>query len=401
MLYEKIAEALEVQFEETVTNRRYLHQHPELSFQEINTKRFIKDKLVSYGYTAIAEEIGGGGILATLDSGKPGPVIGFRADFDGLAVQEETELSFQSTQAGVMHACGHDAHTAGLLSIARAVLPLREELVGKLVFIFQHAEEVPPGGAKGIVESGLLDDLDAVYGWHVQGDDPYNGKIYIHKGYAMAATDAFTIEIQGKGGHGASPHTSIDPAVIGAYLIQQLQTLVSRRKDPIDPAVLTIATFKAGEGAHNVISDQAIISGTVRTLDPEVQDMIEQGITDMTENVCKAHQATGKVKYERGYPSVYNYPDETTLVEQLFKEKFGEDMVGDMPVIMGGEDFAYYLKKKPGSFFFVSGGSVEQRDLFPHHHGKFTLDERSMLTGAKAFALLINHYLTKKVGEPV
>ncbi len=392
---------LESQFEETVANRRYLHQHPELSFQEKNTKKFIKDKLLSYGYTSIKEEVGGGGILATLDSGEPGPVLGFRADFDGLAVQEETNLSFQSTQAGVMHACGHDAHTAGLLSLAKAMMPLRKEMCGKIIFIFQHAEEEPPGGAKSIVESGLLDELDAVYGWHVQGDDPYNGKIYTHKGYAMAAADAFSIKIQGKGGHGASPHTSIDPAVIGAYLIQQLQTLVSRRKDPIDPAVLTVATFKAGEGAHNVISDQATISGTVRTLDPKVQDMMEQGIKDLTEHVCKAHQATGEVVYERGYPSVYNDPEETALVEQLFKEKFGQNMVSELPVIMGGEDFAYYLKKKSGTFFFVSGGTLEQEELFPHHHGKFSLDERSMLTGAKAFALLINHYLVTKVGESV
>lgn len=399
MVYDKLMHVIENSYDDTVQIRRHLHRNPELSFQEENTKKLIEEELRKYGYSDIRTNVGGGGILAILDTGKPGPVIGLRADFDGLAVQEEAEVEFRSTTPGVMHACGHDVHTSGLLSVAKAAKQYEAELVGKLVFIFQHAEELPPGGAKAIVESGELDDLDYIYGLHVHGNVKYTGNIGYHSGYAMAASDSFEIEIKGKGGHAASPHTSIDPTVTAAFLIQQLQTIISRKKDPTEPAVLTIAIFKSGEGAHNVIADKAYIKGTVRTFNPQVQNEIEAEIIKMSQLVCEAHGATATVDYRRGYPAVFNHEKQTALVKDLFTENFGEDSAQDTPPSMGGEDFAYYLQKIPGTFFFVPAGIPEQEINYPHHHGKFTVDERSLLIGAKTFALIIDYYLKAPVNQ--
>lgn len=401
MIYENLEKQLEQNFDETVKVRRTLHMYPELSFQEYKTRERIKNELESYGYENIETEVGGGAVLATIDTGKPGPTIGLRADFDGLPIQEDTELEFSSKNPGVMHACGHDAHTAILLSVAKAVLPLKDALLGKLIFIFQHAEEVQPGGAKGVVASGKLDDLDFVYGLHVMGNFGYSGKVGLHPGYALAASDRFDIEIQGVGGHGASPHTSSDSAVTAALLIQQLQTLVSRRKNPIESGVITISSFKAGEGAHNIIADKAFLKGSVRTFQPEVQELFIEEIKKISELTCEMNGATCKVDYRKGYPALYNDLETTAVLKEIFTEAFGSENVEEIPASMGGEDFAYYVQKFPGTFFIVPAGIPEQEINYPHHHPKFTVDERSLLLGGKAFAKIICHYLTNDVLETV
>ena len=393
---EKAVAILQENNEYTIANRRHLHAFPELSFQEEQTRAFIQEKLLSYGYTDIQTEVGGGGILATLDTGKPGPTIALRADFDALPIHEETELPFKSKNDGVMHACGHDVHTATLLSVAQAVSELDSYLIGKLIFIFQHAEELPPGGAIAIMESGALDEVDAIFGLHIQGGTVDSGKVYVHPGYMMAAADSFEIQIQGKGGHGSAPNTTVDATVVAAYLIQELQTIVSRRKDPIKSGVLSVTAFHAGEGADNIIADKAFLKGTVRTFEKEVQEQFKAGIAEITEHIAAAHGATATVSYKYGYPSVYNYPEETNLVEKLFIEQFGKENVVTIQPTMGGEDFAYYLQKIPGTFFNVPAGIAEQEVNYPHHHPKFTADEASLLIGAKAFLSIIQHYLVKE-----
>ncbi|WP_237585488.1 M20 family metallopeptidase [Alkalibacterium sp. MB6] len=383
-------------FPETQQWRRYLHQNPEPSFEEYNTRLFIAEKLREFGYEEIEENVGGGGVVAYLNGESDGPTLAFRADFDALRIQEETGLPFASQNPGVMHACGHDGHTAILLSVAKVLMNHQQALSGKVKFIFQHAEEVLPGGGKAMVDAGVLDDVDAVYGLHLRSPFEY-GTVSYCSGYAMAAPDFFSIQIQGKSGHAAHPNTTVDAVVVASYVVNQLQSIISRKKDPQESGVLTFSTFKAGDGAHNIIADKALLKGTVRTFNPEVRDMIEEKIKSMAEQICAAHGATCEVSYTRGYPALYNHPKETQLIKELFEQNRTDVNVEATPLRMGGEDFAYFLQKKPGSYFFIHSGNEEKGIVYPHHHPKFDFDERALLTGAKCFVDIVDHYLGNRV----
>ncbi|WP_423188638.1 M20 metallopeptidase family protein [Alkalibacterium sp. f15] len=396
MLINQLEEELNKCYPATVKWRRHLHQHPEPSFKEWQTREYIADKLRAFGYTEVEENVGGGGIVAYLRGSKLGPTIAFRADFDALRIEEQTGLPFTSKNPGIMHACGHDGHTATLLSVAKVMKAYEDELVGSIKFIFQHAEEVLPGGGKSIVEAGVLEDVDAVYGLHLRSPLEY-GTVSYCSGYAMAAADFFDITIQGKGGHAAYPNATVDSIVVASYVVNQLQSIISRNKDPKKAGVLTVSTLKAGDGAHNVIADKASIKGTVRTFDPELRDLIEGKIKTMTESICFAHDATCKVNYTRGYPALFNHEKETALIQTLFETNRKDMKVESIPLRMGGEDFAYYLQEKPGSFFFVHSGNKEKGISYPHHHPKFDFDERAMLVGAKCFVDIIDHYLLSGV----
>lgn len=395
MSYTQLTEELALNAEETISWRRYLHQHPEPSFKEFNTRKYIAEKLKDFGYDEIETEVGGGGVTAYVRGDESGPTIGFRADFDALYIQEETGLEFASKNPGVMHACGHDAHTAILLSVAKVLKAHQSELKGTIKFLFQHAEEVLPGGAKSMIEDGVLEDVDYVYGLHVASPAEF-GKIYYCSGYALASPDVFEIKIQGKGGHAAHPNSTIDSVVVGSYVVEQLQSIISRNKDPKEAGVLTVSTFKAGDGANNVISDTAYLKGTVRTLTPEARDLIEERIKELTKKISEAHGATAEVNYVRGYPSLYNHPEETNLIKNIFIEKFGEETIEETEPRMPGEDFSYFMLEKPGSFFNVTSGNAEKGITYPHHHPKFDLDERVLLVGGKAFLAIVDHYLVDK-----
>lgn len=401
MTIENLEEDLNHLFPETVKWRRHLHENPEPSFEEWNTRQFIAAKLREFGYEEIEEEVGGGGIVAYLRGEHYGPTIAFRADFDALRIEEETGLDFSSKNPGVMHACGHDGHTATLLSVAKVLKAHENDLAGTVKFIFQHAEEVLPGGGKSMVDAGVLDDVDAVYGLHLRSPLEY-GTVSYCSGYAMAAADFFSITIQGKGGHAAHPSSTVDAVVVASYVVNQLQSIISRQKDPNQSGVLTFSTFKAGDGAHNVIADKALLKGTVRTFDPDLRDLVEEKLKTMTESICQAHGATCEVNYTRGYPALYNHIEETELIKTLFTENRKEVKVESIPLRMGGEDFSYFLQKKPGSFFFVHSGNEEKGIVYPHHHPKFDFDERAMLVGGKCFVDIVEHYLmapTKTVEE--
>lgn len=385
---EQLFARLQEVFPEMVRFRRDLHMYPELSHHEVNTPKKVADFLKDLGLE-VRTEVGGRGVVGVLKGGKPGKTVALRADFDALPIQEENDLEFKSRVPGVMHACGHDIHTAGLLGVAKVLSEAKEDIPGTIVFLHQFAEEVIPGGAKAMIEDGCLDGVDVVYGAHVSSIHPL-GQVGLKEGDAMAAGDTFEIDIYGKGGHAATPHLTIDPITLGSQLIVNLQQVVSRKVDPTKPAVVSVAAFNAGTG-FNVIPDKAKITGTVRTFDEDVRDMIEDLIGEIVESTCKGVGATSKYQYVRGYPAVKNDPKETKRVERLAKSLFGEENVHELSPQMGMEDFAYYLKEVPGTFVWV-GGNTDEIDLFPHHHPKFNVDEQSMLYIGKLFIASIFDY---------
>ncbi len=388
---EKYFSRLEELYPELVDFRRDLHMYPELSHTEEATPKKIADFLTSIG-VEVRTGVGGRGVIGILRGSKPGKTVALRADFDALPIQDEKDVDYKSRIPGVMHACGHDLHTAALLGVAKVLSENRDSINGNIVFIHQFAEEVIPGGAKAMIEDGCLQDVDVVYGAHVSSSDPL-GRVGIKEGYAMANGDIFEIEISGKGGHAATPHLTVDPLVVGGQLLLNLQQIVSRQVDPIDSAVVTVASFHGGEG-YNVIPDKAKITGTVRTFKESVRDHIEKAIGQIAESTCGGLGATVDYKYTRGYPAVVNHPGETDRVEQVAVSLFGKEMVKQIPSQMGMEDFAYYLKERPGSFFWVGGALEDQTKIYPHHHPKFDVDEQAILYIGKLFIGLVSDFLS-------
>ena len=388
-LLKEIHEKLSIDFDETVAWRRYMHQFPELSFKEEKTSQYIQEKLLSFGLE-VKTKIGGHGLIGILHGDQPGKTIALRADFDALPIHDEKEVPYKSQTPGVMHACGHDGHTAGLLGTAKALSQYRHKIKGKVIFIFQPAEETPPGGAKFMIEDGVLDGVDYVFGAHLASQFPL-GTLGVGEGYQMAAVDKFAIHIQGKGGHGARPHDTIDSIVIGSDIVNSLQKIVSRGVNPLQSAVVTIGVFQSGS-AFNIIADKATLEGTVRTFDSEVRKKVEGQIRSIVEGITSAYGATYSIDYLNGYPALYNHPEETRTVRTLLAEQFSEDNIIEMEPTMGAEDFSYYLLEKPGTYFRV-GSQTGNETSYPHHHPKFDFDERALLNLEKAFVKIVSHYL--------
>lgn len=389
-MLEKWYEEIEAMYEQMVEWRRYLHENPELSFHEINTSKMIGDLLESFGIE-VRRNVGGNGIVGKIYGAKPGKTIALRADFDALPIQDEKNVAFKSKVPGVMHACGHDGHTATLLAVAKVLQDNAEELAGNVVLLHQHAEESPPGGAIAMIEDGCLDGVDVVYGAHLASCSELGSVLY-SIGPVSAASDAFELKIQGKGGHGASPHQTIDAVAVGVQIANQLKHIVSRRVNPQKPAVISIGSFHAGN-AGNVISDTADLTGTVRTFDEDVRSLIIEEMEQLIKGVCKAFHATYEFNYTKGYPSTVNTADETNILEKCLINALPESK----PVIiekpgMGGEDFSYYLQNRPGCFFSVGARNEDIEAIYPHHHPKFTFDERAMLHTAKIFLSLVDYY---------
>lgn len=383
-------------YPELVKFRRDLHMYPELSFHEVNTPKKIADVLTNLGLE-VRTEVGGRGVVGILRGGKPGKTVALRADFDALPISDEKDVEYKSRISGVMHACGHDVHTAALIGVSKVLSEVKDELEGNVVFIHQFAEEVIPGGAKPMIEDGCLDGVDVIYGAHVSSILPI-GMVAVGEGYIMAAGDTFEIEIYGKGGHGAAPHLTVDPIVVGSQLVLNLQQIVSRRVDPSKTVVVSVGSFQSGQ-ASNVIPDTAKITGTVRTFEESVQDLIEKAIGQIATSTCEAAGATVKFKYERGYPTLWNHPDETIKADKLAKNLLGEEKVIQIPLytLTGMEDFAFYLQKVPGTFFYVGGANPAMNAIYPHHHPKFDVDEESILYIGKMFIALVFNYLSNSI----
>jgi amidohydrolase len=382
-----------------VADRRHLHENPELGFQEVKTAAFVTERLQALGVEDIRTGINKTGVTGLIRGTGGGPgrdkVVLVRADMDALPILEENAVDYTSTNDGVMHACGHDAHTAMLLGLARILTDRKDTFAGTVKLLFQPAEELPPGGAKGMIEEGVLEDpqVDAVFGLHVSSDTK-TGIIKVGSGPIMAAADGFKVTIQGKGGHGASPHLCVDPVMVGSHIVVALQTLVSREVDPIDRAVVSTCVFHAGE-AFNVIPDTASLAGTVRTFLPETRDQMEQRITELVTGVAESMGATAKVEYTRGYPATANDPAMAELVMEVARGVVGEENVEVAGPKMGAEDFSYFLIERPGCFFFVGTGNEDKETHISHHHPRFDVDEDGMAPGMAVMAGTVTSYLNR------
>jgi len=371
--------------------RRDIHEHPELLYDVHRTAAFVADRLREFGCDEVATGLGRTGVVGVIKGHKPAgkgdmKVIGLRADMDALPIEEETNLPYASKTKGLMHACGHDGHTAMLLGAARYLAETRN-FAGEAVVIFQPAEE-GGAGAAAMIKDGLMDRfaIDQVYGMHNGPGIPI-GSFAIRPGPIMAATDAIDIRIEGLGGHAARPHKCIDSVLVGSQLITALQSIVSRSVDPLESAVISMCEFHAGN-ARNVIPQTAELRGTVRTLTPEVRELVEKRVREVVAGVAQITGAKIDLEYERGYPVVVNHASQTDLATQVAKEIAGDANVHDMPPLMGAEDFAYMLEQRPGAFIFCGNG-----DSAGLHHPAYNFDDNAIVFGTSYWIKLVENTL--------
>ena len=369
-------------FEDAVTWRRLLHRSPELSFHEHETARFIEETLASFGGLELSRPTETS-VLARLVTGRPGPVLALRADIDALPIREESGLPFASERDGVMHACGHDGHTAVLLAVARLLAGMRESLRGEARLIFQHAEELLPGGARDIVAAGALAGVDAVVGCHLITNVDY-GKVAVPTGPFMAAPDTFSLVVEGRGGHAAVPHKSIDPVLIAAPVVVALQNVVSRETDPNERVVVSVTRISGGP-ADNIIPEAVELGGTVRTFNPEARELARAAIERIVAGVTQAHGGGYRFEYVEGYLPVSNDAELAARVTAAATRALGAEALIDIDPIMGGDDFSAYQQVARGVYFIVGARSEESGATFPHHHPRFTIDERALENAIAVF----------------
>ena len=389
MLKDKLFTLLEEKEEQMIQDRRWLHEHPELSFAEKETSEYIA-KFYEGKDCQVERNIGGYGIKVTIDSGKPGKTLALRADFDALPIEEATGLPFASKNPGVMHACGHDAHTAYMLILADALIEMKSELTGKIIIIHQPAEEMPPGGAIQMINDGILEGVDNVLGCHVMSKMQF-GNIYYHEGPTQQARAKFIIKVQGTGGHGSSPHEANDAILIASQLVVTLQSIVSRRINPFDAASISIGSFD-GKGQFNIIKDSVTLEGDVRCMSDENRQLIEQEIQRLCEGLANVYDCEIELDYQNDYPVLMNDPQ---LTQQVVAAIQNAEIQEVNEILDGGqqnpsEDFAYYSIERPSCFFYI--GASPKDEAYPHHHPKFDIEEGSMLIAAKAMGSATLNY---------
>ena len=374
---------------EIIDIRRDIHMHPEQGFDVYRTAALVAEKLRAVGIH-VQEKVGKTGVVGHLEGNHPGPTIALRADMDALPIQETGKIDYRSKNDGVMHACGHDGHTAILLGVAKVLSAKKELLHGRLRFIFQPSEE-KDGGATHMIDDGCLEGVDEIYGIHLWNYSEF-GEIGSIPGAILAATDSLNFIVKGIGGHGAMPQGTVDAIVVSANLINALQTVVSRNVDPLKNAVVTVGTIHGGDN-HNVIASSVKMDGTVRTFSEEISTLIRNRIRQIAKGIETTFGGKIEVRIEKGYPSTVNDPK---LFEKLMIA--AKTVVGDgarkITPFMGGEDFAYYAQKVPGCFFFI--GSSPQGvspGTIPHHCSHFDFDERALLVGASVLLELIENTL--------
>ena len=358
--------------------RRHLHAHPELSSQELETTRFIADLLESWGLE-VQRELPTGAVARVRGRRSGGPTIALRADIDALPVTERSGVEFASTVPGRMHACGHDGHTAMLLAAARVLAAERDDLKGEVRLIFQPAEETIEGGARPLVGTGVMDGVAAVLGLHLWSELP-TGAVGVTPGPVLASMDEFRVVVRGAGGHGAQPHKGRDALLTGAHLVTAMQSLVSRRADPMEPAVVTVGTFRAGT-AFNVLADEATLTGTVRSLSEDVRSRLSTELETIVREGASAFGTEAEFEYLRGAPVLVNDPGMVELVAGVADAIVGADRVTAMKPMMGGDDFAEYARLAPAAYAFV--GAAPAHGAFPHHHPRFAIDEAALETGLR------------------
>lgn len=360
--------------------RKHFHRHPELGMEEYETSKRIQEELRDMEIPFM--KVGETGVIGLVGKGEK--VIALRADMDALPIKERTEVGYKSQNEGVMHACGHDAHMASLLGAAQILKKYEKELRCTVKLIFQPSEENCKG-AKLICDNGFMDDVEEIFGLHVFGDMPC-GTVNIQEGARMAATDIFEIKLNGRSGHAGKPQLCVDATVAGAALVMNLQTIVSRELDPNASAVLTIGKFISGT-AHNIISGEAVIRGTVRTFTHEDGKLIENAVHRISDSTAASYRAKVQVDYQRSlHPEVMNDPEVTAYALESAKEVLPEKMFVEMPKIFLGEDFSVYQQRVPGTFAFVGGGNESLGRDYPNHHDKFNIDEKAVVIAMKLYA---------------
>ncbi len=371
--------------------RQDIHAHPELAFEEHRTSQLVAEKLESWGIK-VTRGLGKTGLVGTLEGREPGSrTIGLRADMDALPILEENDLSYKSQNEGVMHACGHDGHTTILLGAAKYLAETRN-FKGTVHFIFQPAEE-GYAGAKAMIKDGLFERFpcDEVYGLHNYPEMPL-GSVGVTAGPMMAAADTFDIRINGRGGHGAYPHNSIDPVLIGSQIVVALQSIVSRNANPQKSGVISVTRFHAGE-AFNVIPDTALLGGTVRTFDPKMQDMIEMRMGEIAGGIASALGGRAELVYRRGYPVTVNNDEKSEVAAEIAAKVVGMDKVQrDVEPVMGAEDFSYMLNEKPGCYIWL-GQKGEGAGKGSLHHPEYNFNDAALPIGASYFANLVEERL--------
>lgn len=378
-----------------IADRRHLHQHPELGFQEHETAKFVAERLKSLGFDEIKSGVGRTGVVAILRGTAPGPgagkVVALRADMDALPILEENDVEYCSLNEGVMHACGHDSHVTMQLGTARMLAKRRNDFAGTVKLIFQPAEE-GLGGALAMIKDGAFENPtpDAVFGIHIwQGADL--GVVEANAGVAMVAADGFTIKLTGKGGHGALPNLCLDPIAAGAQIVSALQTIVSRENNPIEPAVVTVATFHAGT-AMNVIPDIAELSGTIRTVTVEQREMIQTRLAEIVHGMAKAMRVEAEIGFTFGVGATINDPEMTAIVRKAAAEVVGPENSIAGPIKMVSEDMSEFLNRAPGCFFFVGSRNPERGLVWGHHHARFDIDEAAMAIGVETMTRTVLDY---------
>lgn len=375
--------------------RRTIHRHPELGFEEVRTSKLVAEWLEKFDLevkTGIAKT----GVVGLLRGAKPGKTVAIRADMDALPIEEANEVSYRSQIKGKMHACGHDAHTTILLGVARFFSSIRDQVKGNIKWIFQPAEE-GGGGGQIMTEEGVLENpkVDVIFGAHVYPDLSI-GQVGIHEREGLAATDRFIIKLLGKGGHGAYPHLCKDPILAAGHMITQIHSIVSRNVPPLDSAVITIGKISGGT-AFNIIPDEVELIGTVRSLTPQVREILRNRLEEEVQGIARSFGIDYQFTFNYGYPALINDPNISRLVANVCARAIGQENVIYVKPSMGGEDFAYYLQKVPGAFFRLGCRNEQKGIVQTFHNANFNIDEEVLPFGVEIFVRLINEFLELKI----
>ncbi|WP_371286359.1 M20 aminoacylase family protein [Variovorax sp. 770b2] len=376
---------------EFVTVRQQIHQNPELGFEEFGTSDLVAERLAAWGYE-VERGLGVTGLVGRLKRGGGTRAIGIRADMDALPIEEKTGLAYRSGRPGIMHACGHDGHTAMLLGAAK-YLAQHGEFSGTLNLIFQPAEE-GMGGAVKMIEDGLFEKYpcDAVYAMH-NSPGRRQGDLVFREGAAMASSDYATVTLTGVGGHGAMPHRTADPIVAASSIVMALQTIVSRNADPQEMAIVTVGAIHAGK-ANNVIPESCVLEISVRSLDREVRELLEKRLKAIVTAQAESFGVKAQIDYRKGYAVLVNTPEETEFARRIGRELVGGDHVEPQgPAVTGSEDFAFMLEKKPGCYLFIGNGAPGQHGGCMVHNPGYDFNDSNLPIGAAYWALLAESYL--------
>ena len=381
---------------EMIEMRRRIHIRPELAYHEVATAAFVAKRLGALGIETMPG-VGGTGVLGILRGGKGGRVVALRADMDALPVEEQADVDFRSRVKGVMHACGHDSHVAMLLGAASILASHRDELHGTVKFLFQPAEENGGrGGAKPMIEDGVMGrpKVDYVFGLHIS-NRLASGSFGIRAGAAMAAPDTFRLKIKGRGGHGSAPHETVDPVYIAAHVILALQGVSARAIDPVKPFVISVGSIHSGT-KENIIPDDAMLEGTIRTLDEQTRKRAKAKVTEVAKAVSQAFGAACEVAFEEdAYPVTYNDPDVTEEVAKLL-ETIPGTRLERMDPLLGGEDFSRFLQEAPGTFYYLGTRNPKKGCVYPNHSSRFKIDVEVLKYGAASLAMLASEFTSGK-----